>query len=60
MTSVQIMNIGGITVSVPEEKLYDVATLEADLRPVIRALERIRDGKRHPGRPKKHVSEQDD
>jgi len=35
--------------------LFEVATLEVDIRQAIKTLERIRDGKRHPGRPKKPV-----
>lgn len=56
---VTLIEIGGIAVSVPQEKLFDIVTLRTDLRPVIRALERIRDGKRHPGRPRKVEAELD-
>ena len=53
MSKQKLVSIGDIDVYVPQEKMFDVVTLKTDLRPVIKALERIRDGKRAPGRPKK-------
>lgn len=47
------IKIGKISISFPEDMMFDIATLEVDLRSALRNLERIRDGKRHPGRPKK-------
>ena len=39
MSNMQYMNIGGFVLGVPQDKMFEVATLQVDIRPAIKSLQ---------------------
>ena len=39
MSNMQYMNIGGFVLGVPQDKMFEVATLQVDIRPAIKNLQ---------------------
>lgn len=39
MSKLQYMNIGGFVLGVPQDKMFEVATLQVDIRPAIKNLQ---------------------